>query len=103
MKIDAETLERSFPDILQAFCMDMEYGYYPDYSGRGMYGRHCPGIVCGGGQLAVGVQLADYVAENCADLDEATDALTFLAHLVGGACSDSLGMRQILYFPSLAA
>lgn len=103
MQINAETIERSFPDLLQAFCMDFEYDYYPDYSGRGMYGRHCPGIVHGEGQLAIGVQLTAYVAEHCADLDEATDTLTSLAHLVNGACVDSLGLRQILYFPSLAA
>lgn len=102
MKINAETLECAFPDILQAFCMDMEYDFYPDYSGRGMYGSRCPGIVHGGDQFAIGVQLAAYVAENCADLDEATDTLTALAHMVDGAAWDSMGLRQILYFPSLA-
>lgn len=59
-----------------------------DYSGRGMYGSSCVGIVCDVGDLLV---FAAALGSNADEWD-----------WVGGACSDSMGLSSIWYWPSVS-
>ena len=72
--------------------VDSEAELYKDYSGRGMYGDECIGIVCH-------------------DTDQMMYRLgwelsgTELGDILGNATTDhdSMGLREIVYFPRLQA
>lgn len=77
-------------DLIEAFCEDRENCvFYPDYSGRGMFGRLCVGIVIHDGVYGTLVQLCDFLHEH--GIEEVSSVL-------GSISSDSLGMDKILYF-----
>lgn len=74
-----------------------------DYSGRGMYGATCFGVVCGSHQiglvaLAITAAIADIVESNGEDTDYA-ELIDTAAGIVGTMRVDSMGRDQIAYFP----
>jgi 2,3-bisphosphoglycerate-independent phosphoglycerate mutase len=83
------------------------------YSGRGMYGKECLGVVIKGNPLsflgsACGM-LADYVSDNSAAEEAADenqnliDALQELSEIIDKTQQDSMGLDIIIYWPRLAA
>jgi hypothetical protein len=78
------TYER-LEDITQ--CYDVR-----EYSGRGMMGRTCLGVVTEGGQTPLNL-LAEIIME-CEEIEEA-------AYLLRHARTDSMGTETIIYWPSI--
>lgn len=77
-------------ELIEEFCESREgCSYYPNYSGRGMFGRLCVGIVVHGRVYGVLAELCDFLYSR-----GVTDASVAL----GDISSDSLGMDTILYF-----
>lgn len=67
------------------------------YSGRGMYGRECVGVVVGVAGFRLGAELAKsvaYLAED--DVHEALDELAELS-----VSQDSMGHDVVVYFPGV--
>lgn len=61
---------------------------YANYSGRGMYGRTCVGIVLEDSELLkLGMAITDIVEDE-----------SLVNRLVGGYSTDSLGLRTIVYW-----
>lgn len=71
-----------------------EYSIYEDYSGRGMFGQKCLGIVVyqGYSYMEMLMKLTQYLDEQ--DFDDADLELE-------GISIDSLGMDTIVYFPRI--
>lgn len=80
-------------DIIKDFCEEYDLGFYNDYSGRGMYGKLCVGIVCGD-ILGTLVKLCDYLNNFLEDGESLSD-------YIGTPKTDSLGLDCILYFPNI--
>lgn len=86
--------------VLEGFCemYDGNVTFYPDYSGRGMYGSTCPGITVNGGMepFELALALAEYVSET-------EDVGPYeLGDILGGSRTDSMGRGYIIYFPHAA-
>lgn len=81
--------------FIEEFCEDHELDYREDYSGRGMFGSRCVGIVCSN-PLSTLAELFAFIVDSDNDISgsEIQDAL-------GVPEEDSMGMRSILYFPKL--
>lgn len=81
--------------FIEEFCEEQELGYREDYSGRGMFGSRCVGIVCGD-PLSTLAELFAFIVDSDDGISggEIQDAL-------GKPEEDSMGMRNILYFPKL--
>lgn len=62
------------------------------YSGRGMYGKHCLGLVFN--------DLGDLIG-TILGIAESDSALAYI--LAAGVCTDSMGYSQIAYFPSIGS
>ncbi len=60
------------------------WSYYARYSGRYMYGRECPGIVC-----------------PPSDIGRARAAAR--RHGISGCATDSMGLDSIIYWPGVEA
>jgi hypothetical protein len=71
---------------------------YPAYSGRGMYGRTCFGIVTDEPIPAM-IRLTRTLMETC-DI-EPEETLDLLDALAEGACQDSMGLQSIIYWPHI--
>ena len=82
----------SIIDVIKNFCEDNGYDLREDYSGRGMFGRSCIGIVGDFNPLHLVLCLADVLRDE--EFDNAEDIL-------GRPCQDSMGLSTIVYFPSL--
>jgi hypothetical protein len=78
-------------ELIESFCEEFGYEFYGDYSGRGMYGKRCVGIVCDS-PMDVVIELCDYLRDN--GVESATSAL-------GGTSWDSMGLQSIVYFPNV--
>lgn len=76
-------------EIIADFCESNELEFREDYSGRGMYGRTCIGIVCDD-TLGTLMQLVDAIRD---ELDIS------LYDVLGSPKMDSMGLSSILYFP----
>lgn len=98
--------------ILQQLCEDSDLDVQR-YSGRGMFGRDCLGIVT---DLSIGVFFAhilsavvdmgvgtrDEVADEDDDVDTSdADALTELAEAFEGMRQDNMGRGMVYYFPQI--
>lgn len=81
-------------ELIEEFCTINNLKYYKYYSGRGMFGRHCCGIICNGNMLEVMLRLTDFLYEN--GIDNLKDVL-------GTPCWDNMGLDIIIYFPSLSS
>lgn len=66
------------------------------YSGRGMFGKQCVGFTIEGHPIAVGAGLM-LEAANISD-----DMANELLEAMESVASDALGLRTIVYFPSVA-
>jgi len=90
------TLSNAQKIELKSFCDDNEYDFRENYSGRGMYGKSCIGFVSSDHPFNVAMKLVAYLrfemGSDCELIDVFTNA---------GSCSDSMGRREIIYFPSI--
>ena len=84
----------SIKEVLINFCDDFGLSYRTDYSGRGMFGRTCFGIVCEDDMMSTLIQLCDAIRDS-EDFISAYNEL-------GIPRTDSMGMDTILYFPSIS-
>lgn len=79
-------------EILIDFCDCNELQYMTDYSGRGMFGKTCFGVVCDN-ILSTLVQIVDTLRDS-EDIKNAYDVL-------GTPKTDTFGLSYILYFPNI--
>lgn len=79
-------------ELLDDIATSLEHNPYPNYSGRGMYGRNCAGIELDGDAdlLALGAVIAEMVEDE--DLKTS---------LMRGVRLDSMGLGIIAYWPSI--
>ncbi len=81
-------------DLVREFCEQNidKYYIYENYSGRGMFGRRCTGVVVrnGNSYMSMLMELTRFLCDN--DFDDLT--LEF-----EGVSTDDLGMDTIVYFP----
>lgn len=87
MKVDQEELE-----TLQLAADDEDVSLRTDYSGRGMYGRECIGIVCGGSTEVTRFLFA---------VKDRDDDLARML-LDQGMSEDSMGLDGIYYWPGVS-
>ena len=83
-----------------ANCMLTEVDIRPGYSGRGMYGDQCLGIVTNIQGFAQFVQvLVQQVTEN--ELDGRGDTLAEFRDCIDRVSFDSMGLSMIFYWPEV--
>lgn len=82
-------------ELIKNFCNEEDYDYRDDYSGRGMYGTKCIGIICYD-PLSTLAELFAYIIDSDDEICGA-DILDAL----GEPETDNMGMKMILYFPGL--
>jgi hypothetical protein len=80
--------------LIESFCDDYGYEYRDNYSGRGMFGKECAGIVTDENVLQVVLALSDYMHE--CGIDCVKDEL-------GRVCYDNMGLDVVIYFPSISS
>lgn len=82
-------------DLIKNFCdnNDEKYSYYENYSGRGMFGRKCLGIVVkqGYSYMQMIMELTKFLDDN--NYDDADFELE-------NPAIDDLGLDTIVYFPN---
>jgi hypothetical protein len=87
----------------QIFCDVAEENYMDvreDYSGRGMYGKGCVGVIGSLSQFALFLlALDEAIREQLGEVHNATDAACQLAD---NLCTDNMGYEIIFYWPSLS-
>ena len=81
-------------DLIKDFCFAYDYEFYDGYSGRFMYGRKCPGIVCDDPMNTL-LDLMVYLG------DEAPGNLYDAREKLGNAKMDNMGLSRIIYFPAV--
>ncbi len=83
-------------DLVREFCEQNEEKYYiyENYSGRGMFGRRCTGVVVrnGNSYMKMMMELTKYLGDK--DFDDVD--LEF-----EGMSVDELGLDSIVYFPNM--
>ncbi len=80
--------------MVETFCTDNDLKFYESYSGRGMFGAKCIGIVCSDITETM-LDLVDFIAEaNQVSVRKAKKML-------GDYCYDNMGLKYILYFPTI--
>lgn len=91
---------KSAAEILEGFCDGYTGGVFfqPAYSGRGMYGRTCPGLQVKNDTppFELALALADF-AEGFEDITPYE-----LGEILGTSSMDSMGLGYIVYFPNAA-
>ena len=86
--------------VLEGFCDEYEgdVTFYPDYSGRCMYGSTCPGITVNDDTQPFELALA-----LAGHIGEAEDMTPYELHeALGESRVDSMGLGYIIYFPNAA-
>jgi len=78
-------MEQMVANDVRNFCSENGYDYRDDYSGRGMYGAECVGIV--GNADDILFNLGGFAEQN--DLE------------IPNWDRDSMGLSSIIYFPSI--
>lgn len=78
-------------ELIQLFCIQKGCKYRDNYSGRGMFGRTCAGIVTNNANRTIG-KLIEYLVRQGIDYEEA----------LGNICTDNMGLGFIVYFPSVS-
>lgn len=84
-KAAKEKLYRETVDFLNEYHGDGSASLYPDYSGRGMYGKTTPAIVTGLSGVKVGIAIA-------CTMEEPYDALDLVFF------TDSMGLTDSVYY-----
>ena len=81
--------------LMEEFCTihNESCRFRRDYSGRGMFGRSCVGIVCSGNPQEMLAGLCDFLYNN--GIVSVKDALENI-------CQDNMGKDTILYFPKIS-
>lgn len=74
---------------IEAFCESKGYRFMGDYSGRFMFGRTCPGIICSYPEQVL-VELAEWLTKK-----------NISVGLLGDPRTDNMGMDFIVYFPTI--
>lgn len=92
MTLKTEVISRS---AIESFLSEYEE-IRSDYSGRGMYGKTCFGIVTDNLPRTLMEIAAGIVDYSDADSGEGVDLVLDLAGVV---CVDSMGLSSIVYFP----
>lgn len=85
----------SIADGIRSFVESSEnYTIYEGYSGRGMFGKTCLGVIISRGSSFMDflIKLTQYLDEN--DVDDISCELE-------GASYDELGLDTIVYFPNI--
>ncbi len=75
-----------------------------DYSGRGMYGKTCVGVVLNNNSGSIAGFVASLMTQVVLDatiLDEACNDVAALEEMFANTKEDSMGLSTILYFPQL--
>ncbi len=81
-------------NLIKAFCEASDgVRFYPDYSGRFMYGRTCVGISVEDNYVLMLIKLCDFL--HCNGIDN-VDAL-----ISSDLRVDNMGKGMIIYFPQL--
>ena len=80
-------------ELIKEFCENEGLDFYDGYSGRGMFGMTCAGIICDE-PLTVLVRLCSYIAGIGSNAEEEMLKL-------GNPRLDSMGIQSIVYFPSV--
>jgi hypothetical protein len=91
---------KEIADMLQDFCLKEGYDFYPDYSGRCMYGRKCVGIVHEDNVARMLMRLAGHVFDYF--LHEPDEAAVAFHHLED-IRQDNMGLGTITYWPNISA
>ena len=76
-------------ELIQLFCICK---YRDDYSGRGMSGRTCVGIVTNYTHYII-LKLRGYLIRH---------GITDIKEALGSICTDNMGQEFIIYFPSVS-
>jgi hypothetical protein len=91
---------KKIADIVRDFCLSEGYEFYPDYSGRAMYGGKCIGISHKDTTATVMLRLArhimDYLPQEPLEINEALRRLE-------NSRQDNLGLGTITYWPDIEA
>lgn len=90
--------------MLQSLAQDAGYSVQP-YSGRGMYGKKCLGVV-----VKQGKELGNFIGDILEELSRAeytdplqyTNALVQLSEDFQNLRQDNLGISTIIYFPNVS-
>ena len=90
---------KSYKTLIEDFCEEEgdDFSFYPDYSGRGMFGRHCIGIST---KESPARTMAKLILYSISFFDEVEELETFVCRLEDVE-TDSLGLGSIIYWPSL--
>lgn len=82
---------KTLGEIIRKLCKDNDLECRDNYSGRGMYGKTCYGIV---------TDNIFYVVTTLCDMirDEGYESAT---GIIGEVRTDSMGLDKIVYFPSI--
>ena len=87
-----KTITHGEADRIARACGWLDLSFRPSYSGRGMYGATCIGVTH---------RYSTDIAELCQELrDSGDEALASM--LARGGRGDSMGLREITYWPSIA-
>jgi hypothetical protein len=84
-----------FADLIREFCESRyEYDVYEDYSGRGMFGALCIGIVVKReySHITMMYELTQFLDEKGYEDEELN---------MEGVATDELGLDTIVYFPNI--
>lgn len=92
-----EINKRDLIDFLYAADVDPDEDVRWNYSGRGMYGRTCFGIV---GKLDDLLKFV-YFCGVTDGIEQENDRESIFADMMSGVCSDSMGYDTIYYWPEL--
>jgi hypothetical protein len=79
---------------------EFNYSLRTDYSGRGMFGDTCIGIVCGNTSILL-VHLTMWLTNAHRDNVNNEYGIESLIDAVSGCKTDSVGYDNILYFPQI--
>ncbi len=82
---------------------NVEGEFRDDYSGRGMYGASCPGLVVDDYRQALqfAIQLVRQGTEFEEDEEKRDNYLDLVEELVAKLNTDSMGLGIIIYFPGV--
>ena len=79
-------------EYIEMFCEEYDYYFYSDYSGRGMFGKCCVGIVCS--------NMCKCLIEMCAYLQKM--GIEIDLNTLAPVCYDNMGKDMIVYFPNIS-
>lgn len=104
MSINTENLASIIEDAADA----VDGTFTSDYSGRGMYGKDCVGVVFEdtGGLVAMGAQIAWCVADRADysfDMSGVFDAMEDVISDLQNMRMDTMGTGIIVYWPNIQA